>query len=56
MNSSNQEKIVLAVVGHCHSMFLEQIKRTIETIPHFKPIFFKTSQGKLYIVGEGNQH
>ena len=45
-------KIVLAVVGHCHPVFLQDIKNKIETIPHFKVIFLKTSQGKLYIVGE----
>lgn len=53
MENTKQEKIVLAVVGHCNPDFIQQIKNTIETIPHFKVIFLKTSQGKLYIVGEG---
>jgi hypothetical protein len=44
--------IVLAVVGHCDPLFLDQIKQTIESLPHFKIVFVKTSHGKLYIVGE----
>jgi nitrate reductase NapAB chaperone NapD len=44
--------IVLAVVGHCDPLFLDQIKQTIESLPHFKVVFVKTSHGKLFIVGE----
>ena len=53
---TDQEKIVLAVVGHCNPLFLQHIKNTIETIPHFKVIYLKTSSGKIYIVGEGENN
>jgi hypothetical protein len=51
-NTHNNAPIILAVVGHCDPLFLEEIKHSIETIPHFKVVFVKTSHGKLYIVGE----
>jgi hypothetical protein len=53
MEPKSSEKIVLAVVGHCDPLFLNQIKQTIQNIPHFKSIFFKTSYQKLFIFGEG---
>ena len=53
MEPKSSEKIVLAVVGHCDPLFLQQIKDSIQSIPHFKAVFIKTSYDRLFIIEEG---
>lgn len=42
--------VVIGFVGHVHPLFLDQVKKEIESISHFKIVFFKESNGKLWIV------
>lgn len=54
-NLQPNQKIVIGVVGHADPLFLGQVKQAIESIPHFRVVFLKESQGKLFIFREDTQ-
>jgi hypothetical protein len=46
--------VVIGFIAHVHPLFLEQVRKQVEQISHLKIIFYKESQGKLWITsGEG---
>lgn len=56
MKDKSYETITIGFVGHCPILALSEIKTTIEKIPSFKLVFFKTSSGKLWIQeGDNNE-
>lgn len=51
-NNHADAPVVLGLIGHVRPLFLEDVKKEIEKVPHFKLIFSKESSGKLWIVGD----
>ena len=55
-NEHSDTPIVIGLIAHVNPLYLAQVQKQVESIPHLKIIFYKESSGKLWIVsGEGKQ-
>lgn len=49
-----QDNLVVGIVGHVSIENLQSLKETVEKLPFFKIIYFKTSSEKLWIMEGSN--
>jgi len=52
MENHSNTPIVIGVIGHVNPKFLEEVREEIKAITNLKVIFFKESNGKLWVVSE----